>query len=94
MDLVCRSVWRTQPVKNSHACIIGFRRVFDKYFSVQSRSVITCQNIAWIYDLQQSDATGSLEFVESDTLADILKKRAHRDRHFYDEIRVIRAIRG
>src|SRR5215813_2834812 len=43
----------------------------------ESLAALNHQNIAAIYDLQQSDATRFLilEFVEGDTLADILKKR-------------------
>jgi serine/threonine protein kinase len=43
----------------------------------ESLAALNHQNIAAIYDLQQSDATRFLilEFVEGETLADILKKR-------------------
>jgi serine/threonine protein kinase len=43
----------------------------------EALAALNYQNIAGIYDLQQSDATRFLilEFVEGDTLADILKKR-------------------
>jgi serine/threonine-protein kinase len=43
----------------------------------ESLAALNHQNIAAIYDLQQSDGTRFLilEFVEGDTLADILKKR-------------------
>src|SRR5262245_34987864 len=43
----------------------------------ESLAALNHQNIAAIYDLQQSDATRFLilEFVEGDTLADILQKR-------------------
>src|SRR6266550_7915095 len=43
----------------------------------EALAALNHQNIAAIYDLQQSDATRFLilEFVEGDTLADILKKR-------------------
>src|SRR3989441_2694924 len=43
----------------------------------EALAALNHQNIAGIYDLQQSDTTRYLvlEFVEGDTLADILKKR-------------------
>src|SRR4029450_6161879 len=43
----------------------------------QSLAALNHQNIAGIYDLQESGTTGFLvlEFVEGDTLADLLKKR-------------------
>jgi len=43
----------------------------------EALAALNHQNIAAIYDLQQSDTTRFLilEFVEGDTLADILKKR-------------------
>src|SRR6202521_6485177 len=43
----------------------------------ESLAALNHQNIAGIYDLQESDTTRFLilEFVEGDTIADILKKR-------------------